>query len=112
MPPKPNTDPKPLSALTDKEWRSLVTKEKKQIYRDTISMWHCGEFARMPPSHSINSFGIETEEQLKAIQWAIHNRTITPLMLDNVKKDGKKITALIVTDKNPFKVEFITIFDM
>lgn len=98
--------------LSDKEWSSLVNREKRAIDRATISMWRCAQFCRMPPSHSINSFGIETIEQIKSIQWAIEHRKFSPAQLDSVKKSGKKITELVVTQDNPHKVQFITIWDI
>jgi hypothetical protein len=98
--------------MADKDWNALVNKEKRKVHRDTISMWHCAEACRIPPSHSQNSFGIETIEHVRAIQWSIENKRISPMQLEESKKNGKKITNLIVCKDNPFKVEFITIWDM
>ena len=101
-----------LTKLPEKEWNAIVSREKKRIDRATISMWHCAESSRMPPSHSINAFGIESIEHVLAIKWAIENRLMTPFQLDDVRKSGKKITELIVTDKNPFKIVFQTLWDI
>ena len=98
--------------LTEKEWSSQVNRELKRTYRETVSMWNCAEAGRMPPSHSVNAFGIENEEQILAIRWAIENRKITPFALDEVKKSGKRITDLVVTKDNPHKVEYVTLWDM
>jgi len=98
--------------MLEKDWKLVVNREKRKVHRDTISMWRCAEVCRMPPSHSQNSFGIETVEQIKAIQWCIENQKITPMQLEESKKNGKKITELVVTAENPFRVEFITIWDM
>ena len=98
--------------LSDKDWKTLVNRQLKQVHRDTISMWNCAEAGRMPPSHSVNSFGIDTDEQILAIQWSIENMKIIPAQLEEVKKSGPAITALIVTKDNPYKVEFITLWDM
>ena len=98
--------------MDDKDWNMLVNREKRKVNRDTISMWHCAKAGRMPPSHSLNSFGIETIEQINSIKWAIENKKITPVQLDDSKKDGKKITALVVCKENPFKVKFVTIWDI
>jgi urease accessory protein UreF len=98
--------------MNDKEWNSLVNREKRQVHRDTISMWHCAEVCRLPPNHSQTSFGIENLDQVRAIQWCIENRKITPMQLEESKKNGKKLTALISTSENPFKTDFITIWDM
>lgn len=101
-----------LVNLTDKEWLLLVNKELKRTHRETISMWNCAEAGRMPPSHSVNAFGIETDDHIMAIRWAIKNRKFTPFTLDEVKKNGKMITSLVVTKDNPHKVEYVTLWDM
>jgi hypothetical protein len=103
---------KDLSTLTEREWNSLVNREKRRAHRDTISLWRCAECGRMPPSHSLNSFGIESMDQIKAIQWCIDNRKVTPDILEEIKKDGGRITAAISIPENPHKVRFQTIWDI
>lgn len=98
--------------LTD--WKKLVAKELRSADRATISMWRCGFFGRMPPSHSITSFGIDSIEHVLSIQWCIINHKITPKILDDLRKNGKGLTKLIVNDNidNPHRVIFSTIWDI
>lgn len=100
-----------LKKLTEKEWNSLVAREKRMVQRDTISLWHCCGVGRLPPSHSQNSFGVVDEVTIKSMQWAITNRVVTPMQLEEIKMKGDLITAAVVTKENPNKCQFKTIMD-
>lgn len=93
-------------------WKKSVNKQILKIGRDSISMWRCAFFGRMPPQHSINSFGIEDIEQVKAMQWCIVNMKIVPEELDAAKKSGSKLTNLMKFDGQPHNVTFITMWDL
>lgn len=93
-------------------WKKAVNKQILKIGRDSISMWRCAFFGRMPPQHSINSFGIEDIEQVKAMQWCIVNMKIVPEELDAAKKNGSKLTSLMKFDGQPYNVTFITMWDL
>lgn len=97
--------------LSDEDWKKLIAFELKNSDRATISMWRCGFFGRMPPSHSITAFGIDSIDHVLAIQWCILNHKITPKMLNDVSKDGKKITELI-SKNSKSKIVFQTIWDI
>lgn len=95
------------------EWKKTVNYELRTIDRATISMWNCAMHNRMPPSHSINNYGIENMAQIKTIKWCIDNRMITPLQLDNAKQNGKKISDLLDHKDNPNgRVIFTTMWDL
>ena len=94
--------------------KKLIAKELKSSDRATISMWRCAESGRMPPSHSITSFGIDSMDHVLAIQWCIEKEKITPGSLENVRKKGKEITKLICCKDSPFYnlIVFSTIWDV
>lgn len=98
--------------LSEKEWNSLIAREKRQVNRATISLWRCCENGRIPPSHSQDNFGVIDDITIKAMQWAIKNRIVTPVMLDNMKMKGPEITNTVVTKENPYKAVFKTIVDL
>ena len=101
-----------LTEISSDNWKKLIAKEIKLCDRATISMWRCAEHSRMPPSHSLTSFGIDSLNHVLAIKWCIDKRHITPKKLDDARKNGIKISKLICVEGNPHKVVFATIWDL
>ena len=98
--------------MTEKDFNSIVNREKNSCNRATISMWRCAINERMPPSHSCRDFGIDSMKNVLAIKWMIDNQKITPQQLDQARCDSKKLNSLISINENPNKTVFTTIWDI
>lgn len=81
--------------MEEREFRTLVLRELRQVSRDTISAWRCLENGRMTPLKRVNMlFGL-TDTVVKCGERRIAERLFSPMALEKAIKNGTELTNLM-----------------
>ena len=98
--------------LSEKDYKSQVTFHMARCKRITKSAWRCAEAGVLPTINIKNEFGLFETIHIMALKWAIENRKILPMQLEDAARNSKALQSLIVTSENPHKAKFQSIYDM
>jgi hypothetical protein len=98
--------------LSDKDYKSQVTFHLGKCKRITKSAWRCAEAGVLPTINIKNEFGLFEQIHVLALKWAIENRKILPIQLEDAARNSKALQSLIVTTDNPHRAKFQSIYDM